>query len=403
MTYRPTGAVVAAPTTSLPEEIGGERNWDYRYTWLRDSSAVIFALMAVGYADDARAFYDWLMRILENDPDGHPQILYGIDGRRDVTEAVLPNLEGYRCSAPVRIGNGAATQRQLDVYGEILASVYVYAVNQVTDVSTGTRHPGPSPKAWTHIRRLADLVVQDWQELDSGIWEVRGGILQPFLYSRFMCWTALEAALRIARYFRLPAPVDSWTSARDAIHQEILERGFDAQRGAFTQAFGSTTLDATALLLPAVGFLPPSDPRVRSTVQRISTELVRDGLVYRYLGPDGLTGSEAPFTFCTFWLVNALALDGNLDGAYDLFEKVVGYANDVGLLAEEIDPSTGDQIGNFPQAFSHVGLINSAVNLALAEKQVAGDRPEMLAERLRRARGALTEVKSPKRQIRRAS
>ncbi|HEX5418334.1 MAG TPA: glycoside hydrolase family 15 protein [Chloroflexota bacterium] len=389
MTYEPTGAIVAAPTTSLPEEIGGSRNWDYRYTWLRDSSVVIYALMAVGHADDAGAFYNWLMRTLDNQPAGHPQILYTIDGRPEVTESTLPNLEGYRCSAPVRIGNGAATQRQLDVYGEILASVYIYGVNQVAEGAKGQPYPGPSEPAWTHIRRLVDLVVQDWHEPDSGIWEVRGGILQPFLYSRLMCWVALEAALRVAHYFRLAAPVDLWTRTRDTIRQEILNRGYNAQLGAFTQAFGSTTLDASALLLPAVGFLPPTDPRVRSTVERIRTELTRDGLVYRYLGPDGLIGSEAPFTLCTFWLVNALAMGGDLDDAYDLFEKVTDYANDVGLLAEEIDPATGEQIGNFPQAFSHVGLINSTANLALAERQVPNERPEMLAERLKRARAAL--------------
>jgi len=389
MTYQPTGAVVAAPTTSLPEEIGGSRNWDYRYTWLRDSSVVIYALMAVGHGDDAGAFYDWLMRTLENQPAGHPQILYTIDGRPEATESQLPNLEGYRCSTPVRVGNGAATQLQLDVYGEILASVYIYGVNQVPAAGAGQRPPPPTPRSWALISRLAELVVQDWQQPDSGIWEVRGGILQPFLYSRLMCWVALEAALRVATYFQLSAPVDLWSRTRDTIRQEILTRGYNSQLGAFTQAFGSTTLDASALLLPAVGFLPPNDPRVKSTVERIRTELTRDGLVYRYLGSDGLIGSEAPFTLCTFWLVNALALGGDLDDAYDLFEKVIGYANDVGLLAEEIDPSTGEQIGNFPQAFSHVGLINSTANLALAERQTPNERPEMLAERLRRARATL--------------
>jgi GH15 family glucan-1,4-alpha-glucosidase len=406
MTYAPTGAVVAAPTASFPEEIGGSRNWDYRFTWLRDSSVAIYALTAVGYPDDAKAFYDWLMRILESHPTGHPQILYGIDGRADVTESTLPNLEGYRCSAPVRIGNGAANQRQLDVYGEVLASVYVYAVNQVTSKSSGSRPAGPTQRAWSDIRRLADLVVQDWQEPDSGIWEVRGGILQPFLYSRLMCWVALEAALRMATYFGLPASVESWTSTRDTIRQEILEKGYNAQFGAFTQSFGSTTLDATALLLPTVGFLPPNDPRVQSTIQRIRTDLTREGLVYRYLGPDGLTGSESPFTLCTFWLVNALALGGKVDDAYDVFDNVVDYANDVGLLAEEIDPATGEQIGNFPQAFSHVGLINSAVNLAIADKQGAEERPEMLAERLRKAREVLSQANaapSKTKRLKRAS
>jgi GH15 family glucan-1,4-alpha-glucosidase len=386
LTYGPTGSIVAAPTTSLPEEVGGSRNWDYRFTWLRDSSVVMYALMATGYTEEARAFYDWLIRTLERHPNDRPQILYGIDGRSEVTESVLPNLEGYCCSAPVRIGNGAATQRQLDVYGEILATVYAYAVNQTVGVAPGGRPAGFSQRSWAQVTRLADLVVQDWQELDSGIWEVRGGILQPFLYSRFMCWVALESALRLANYFRLPGATDSWTRTRDTIRQEILERGYNEQLGAFTQSYGSTTLDASALLLPAVGFLSPDDPRMQSTIKRIRTDLTRDGLVYRYIGPDGLVGSEASFTFCTFWLVNALALSGNLDDAYDLFDKVVDSANDVGLLAEEIDPATGDQIGNFPQGFSHVGLVNSAINLAMAERQGVTGRPEMLADRLKKVR-----------------
>ncbi|MDQ6671916.1 MAG: glycoside hydrolase family 15 protein [Chloroflexota bacterium] len=381
LTYEPTGAVVAAPTTSLPESVGGQRNWDYRYTWLRDSSLILYALLTIGYEQEATDFMHWLEQTLGSDwtPEG-PQIMYGIDGRRNVPEQVLEDLAGYRGSRPVRVGNAAADQRQLDIYGEVLRAA---ALHYLRDSDSRGTQP-PSAQAWKLLRRLVNRAAEQWAESGSGIWEVRGGP-QPFLYGKLMCWVALDSGLALAREHGLEAPLDRWLSARDEIRQAILDQGYDQHLGAFTQALGSATLDASALVIARVGFLPPTDPRVKSTIEQIRGQLTEDGLVYRYRTQDGLAGGEGSFTLCTFWMVEALALGGLVDEARKLFEQTQSYANDVGLLAEEIDPQTSEQLGNFPQGFSHMALIGAAVNLATAVR----DWPEHLAgsesERARRA------------------
>ena len=389
LTYEPSGAVVAAPTTSLPENIGGERNWDYRYTWLRDSSLILYGLLTIGYGDEAADFTHWLERTVGSDPTRRPQIMYGIDGRRQLPEDIVDNLEGYRGSRPVRIGNAAAEQRQLDIFGEVLrAAALHYRRGSEAPHEGKTAQPAarqkPSDEGWAVLRELVDRAADHWGDTGSGIWEVRGGP-QPFLYGKLMCWAALDSGLRLAQHFRLEAPVKRWHSVREQIRQTILERGYDEHTGAFTQAFGSSTLDATALVIPRIGFLPPTHARVRSTVQQIQQHLSKNGLVYRYRTQDGLAGGEGTFTLCSFWLVDALALGGHLDQARALFERVAGYANDLGLLAEEIDAESGEQLGNFPQGFSHLALIGAAVNLAKAAKHGAEEQPESEDDRAGRA------------------
>jgi alpha,alpha-trehalase len=376
LTYEPTGALVAAPTTSLPEEIGGPRNWDYRYTWLRDSSLILYALMTVGYRNEAADFMEWLEHAVGSDPTRSPQIMYAIDGRRELPEHVLPNLEGYRGSRPVRIGNGAADQRQLDIYGEVLRAAYLHH-------SPPNAAPGSSSldaEAWKVLRGLIERAAAEWTEEGRGIWEVRGGP-QPFLYGKLMCWAALDAGINLAQEHELEAPVEEWQNTREQIRQAILDQGYDRELGAFTQAFGSRNLDASALIIPRIGFLPATDERVRSTLGRIRQQLTRDGLVYRYCTPDGLPGGEGTFTLCTFWLADALALSGDVDEARALFDRALGYANDLGLLAEEIDPESGHQLGNFPQGFSHMALIGAAVDIAKAATEGAEHRPRSEAER----------------------
>ena len=382
LTYEPTGAVVAAPTTSLPENVGGQRNWDYRFTWLRDSSLILYALLTIGYAEEAADFIHWLEHTLGSDATRHIQIVYGIDGRQDLAEQTLDHLDGYRGSRPVRVGNAAVDQIQLDVYGEVLraASLY-YALG---------RHPrseAPTPEAWHLLRHLVQQAAEQWDDKGSGIWEVRGGA-QPFLYGKLMCWAALEAGLRLARNYDLDAPLQDWQNTSAAIRTAILDHGYDANLGAFTQAFGSSTLDASALVIPRIGLLPHTDPRVLSTVEQIRQQLTRDGLVYRYRTHDGLAGGEGTFTLCTFWLVEALALGGRLEEARQLFEHTLSYANDVGLLAEEIDPSNSEQLGNFPQGFSHMALIGAAVNLAKAARHGSEHQAETEDDRAGRAQAA---------------
>ena len=388
LTYEPTGAVVAAPTTSLPESPGGGRNWDYRFTWLRDASLILYALLTIGYGDEATDFTHWLEQTVGSDPTRKPQIMYGIDGRHELPEQIIEQLEGYRGSRPVRVGNAAAEQRQLDIFGEVLRAAALH-------YRRGTGAP-PSNDAWSVLRDLVDRAADHWNEAGNGIWEVRGGP-QPFLYGKLMCWAALDSGVRLAQEFQMDAPCERWQSTRDEIRSEILRKGYNSEIGAFTQAFGSSALDATALVIPRIGFLPPTDPRVQSTVALIGKRLGQNGLVYRYRTADGLVGGEGAFTLCTFWLVDALALGGRLEEARELFEHAIGYANDLGLLSEEIDPEKREQLGNFPQGFSHLALIGAAANLAKAAEHGTEEEPETESDRAPRASraasgGSVTEL-----------
>jgi GH15 family glucan-1,4-alpha-glucosidase len=358
MTFAPTGAIVAAPTTSLPERIGGDRNWDYRYTWLRDSAFTVYAFLRVGLSSEAEAFMGFLERVSKDaEKSDGPNVLYGIDGRRDVAERVLEHLEGYRGSAPVRVGNGAAGQFQLDVAGELMDALYIY-----------DRHARPiSHTTWMRLRALADWVCENWRRPDEGIWEVRGGA-RNFTFSKLMCWVALDRAHRIAEARSLPAKREEWLGHRDAIYEAIMEQGYSAAKKSFTQAFGSEALDASLLLAPMLQFVAPADPRMLGTLAAIDRELVSDHLVRRYdprLSPDGVGGDEGTFSMCTFWLAEAHARAGRVEDARLIFEKMLGYANHLGLYAEQIG-LTGEALGNFPQAFTHLGLISAAFHLSAA-------------------------------------
>jgi alpha,alpha-trehalase len=373
LTYEPTGALVAAPTTSLPEQVGGLRNWDYRYTWLRDSSLILYALQLLGYYEEATDFFGWLDRLCI--PCGHElQIMYRIDGGDELPEHTLDDLEGYRRSRPVRIGNGAYRQQQLDVYGEVLDAAHLH--------HEGLGQP-VSPQLWQTLSYLADQTARRWREKDSGIWEVRGGP-RHFLYSKLLSWVALDRAIRLARRENLPGDVNGWSKSREAIRHAILTEGYDEKLGAFTQSFGEPVLDASALVIPQVGFLPATDPRVRSTVEKIRGQLTAHGLVYRYntdVTADGLQGTEGTFALCSFWMVDNLAQQGRVDEARTLFEKIIGYANDLGLLSEEIEPTSNELLGNFPQGFTHLGLIRSALNIARAETHGPEEQAQGATER----------------------
>ncbi|MDE3191515.1 MAG: glycoside hydrolase family 15 protein, partial [Acidobacteriota bacterium] len=354
LTYRPTGAIVAAPTTSLPESLGGGRNWDYRYSWIRDASMTLDALWIGTCSDEIESFVDWMVGAAGGHVhDEQPlQIVYGIGGERDLAERELPHLRGHRGSSPVRIGNGAWDQTQLDVYGEFLAAYYRYL-----------EHLGEPDALVSHfLCDLADAAADRWQQPGSGIWEARAGP-QHYLSGKLYCWLALDRAVRLAPRIGGNGNVDRWARERDRIRETILSRGFSERKQAFAQALDSNDLDAAALLIPLAGFLPAGDERVRSTIEALERELMQDGLLRRYHSDDGLDGSEGAFVICSFWLCSALARAGEAERAEELFERVVGYANDLGLLAEEIDPASGELLGNFPQAFSHVGLITAAADI----------------------------------------
>ncbi|GAA4157588.1 glycoside hydrolase family 15 protein [Actinomadura keratinilytica] len=357
LTYAPTGAIVAAPTTSLPERIGGERNWDYRYVWVRDAAFCVYALLRLGFTDEAEAFMNFLIRHVSlrgDGADGPLQIMYGIDGRTDLPERVLGHLEGHRGSAPVRIGNGAVGQLQLDIYGALIDSVYLY-----------DKWGQPiSSDHWDQVCTLVDWVCDHWDQPDEGIWETRGG-RRDFLYSRLMCWVAIERAVRLANHRGLPADLRRWRQARDAIYRRIMDRGWSARRRAFVQYEGGDVLDAALLMMPLGKFVSPTDPKWLSTLDALTADLVSDSLVYRYdpaASPDGLRGEEGTFSICSFWYVEALVRAGRVDEARLAFEKMLTYANHLGLYAEEIS-RTGEQQGNFPQAFTHLALISAAFNL----------------------------------------
>jgi GH15 family glucan-1,4-alpha-glucosidase len=357
LTYQPTGAIIAAATTSLPEQLGGERNWDYRFTWIRDAAFSVYALLRLGFTQEAEAFMGWLQRRLNEKLDGESgplQIMYGIDGNADLEEVVLDHLEGYEGSHPVRVGNGAATQRQLDIYGEMIDSVYLY-----------NKYGRPLyHESWQAVRRVIDWVCENWDTRDEGVWETRGG-QQNFTYSRLMCWVAVERAIRIARQRGLPADLVGWMNVRDEIYEQIMTKGWNEEREAFVQHFDDDVLDASLLLMPLVKFISPTDPRWLSTLDAIGRELVSDSLVYRYnakASPDGLEGDEGTFSICSFWYVEALTRAGRIEDARLAFEKMLTYGNHLGLFAEEIGHS-GELLGNFPQAFTHLSLISAAVNL----------------------------------------
>jgi len=356
LTSRKHGSLVAAATFGLPEGIGGERNWDYRFTWIRDSSFTLYALLRLGYTDEASAFMNWIeARCDELEPDGSLQIMYGIDGRHRLDEKVLTHFEGYERSTPVRIGNAAYDQVQLDIYGELMDSVYLFD-KYGSPISIGL---------WRNLVRLIDWVCKNWRRKDEGIWEVRGG-KREFLYSRLLCWVAVDRGLRLAEKRSLPAPVVRWRKVRDAIHAEIHTKFWSEQRRAFVQHKGAETLDAACLLMPMMRFISPVDPRWLSTLDAIGKDLVDDSLVYRYkvghAASDGLTGEEGTFTMCSFWYVECLARSGQLDRARLLFEKMLGFSNHLGIFSEELGPS-GEHLGNTPQAFTHLGLISAAFAL----------------------------------------
>jgi GH15 family glucan-1,4-alpha-glucosidase len=359
LTYAPTGGMVAAPTTSLPECVGGERNWDYRFCWLRDATLTLLALMNAGYYDEAHKWRDWLLRAAAGTPQ-QIQIMYGLRGERRLTEWEVPWLPGYANSKPVRIGNAAHNQRQIDVFGEVMD-----ALHQARAGGLGTNEAG-----WDLQQEILKHVERVWPRRDEGIWEVRSG-REHFTYSKAMAWVAFDRAIKSAEMYKLPGPLAHWRRVRDEIHSDVCTRGFDPEMNSFVRAYGSKELDASLLLLPAIGFLPPDDPRIVGTVAAIERDLVTDGLVRRYdtaISEDGLQGGEGMFIACSFWLADAYLMLGRRKDAEALFDKLLALRNDVGLLSEEYAPASQRLVGNFPQAFSHLALVNCASNLAHGEK-----------------------------------
>jgi GH15 family glucan-1,4-alpha-glucosidase len=363
MTYQPTGGIVAAPTTSLPEQIGGVRNWDYRYCWLRDATFALDALLENGFDDEAQAWRSWLLRAVAGDP-ADLQIMYGPAGERRLSERELPWLTGYEGSKPVRVGNGASKQFQLDVYGEVMDVLH----------QARRRHITPGDESWALQRVLLADLERRWQEPDEGIWEVRGP-RRHFTHSKVMAWVAFDRGVKAVEEFGREGAVERWRAAREAIQAEVLDQGYDEELGSFVQYYGSRRVDASLLTIPLFGFLPPDDPRVRGTLEAVRRELLVDGFVQRYRHDDeveevdGLPPGEGAFFLCSFWFVDNLVLLGELDEAKEMFERLLALRNDLGLLSEEYDPTLGRLVGNFPQAFSHIGLVNTAVLLekALAE------------------------------------
>jgi GH15 family glucan-1,4-alpha-glucosidase len=373
MTYAPTGAPVAAPTAGLPEQVGGERNWDYRFTWIRDGSFSIYALLGLGFREEAAAFGTWIRdRTTEQAGNGSGplKIMYRVDGSSDLTEETLGHLEGWRGSRPVRIGNGAADQLQLDIYGETMDALYLGDSHGLEMAHQG----------WLSVTKMIDWVCEHWDQPDEGVWETRGG-RKDFTYGRFQCWVALDRAIRLAQRHGRPADLDRWMTERDQVYGQIMERGFNRKTRAFTQHYGTEVLDSSLLLMPLMGFVAPRDPMWLSTLEAMNRELVSDSLVYRYnpgASPDGLRGAEGTFSLCTFWYVDAMARAGKLQEARLTFEKMHTYANHLGLYSEEIGV-TGEQLGNFPQAFSHLSLINAAVNLDYQLDHGAGSIEQLLS------------------------
>ena len=404
LSFQPTGAICAAATTSLPEVVGGGRNWDYRYAWVRDASFTIQALWVAACPDEANEFVEYMTTAAAGslDQDGDLQIMFGIGGERDLTERELPHLSGWRDSAPVRVGNGAWSQRQLDVYGEVLSAVHRLSdrifdpTGRVGPLSDPNRR-GTGTQLATSSRRflvaLADTAARRWGETDQGIWEVRG---EPrhFVYSKLMCWVALDCATALAGRLGAAARVDEWASTQEEIRDAILREGWSDRAKAFTQSFGSDDLDASNLMLPLVGFLPPDDPRVLATIAATEERLTdARGLVYRYRAHDGLDGEEGVFLLCTFWLAQALAMAGEVGRARAVFERAAVFVNDVGLLAEEVDPVSGELLGNFPQAFSHIGLVNAA--WAISASRSAPDTVTARVARLQLALGPASATPVP--------
>jgi alpha,alpha-trehalase len=362
LTYFPTGAIVAAPTTSLPETAGGSRNWDYRYAWVRDASFTLRALWVAACPDEADKFFEYLANTAASQlrTGTDLQIMFGVGGEHDLSERELPHLTGWRNSAPVRVGNGAWNQRQLDVYGELLDAAYRLP-EELVDLT---------PTCRRFLSDLASTAAQRWTEKDQGIWEVRGEP-RDFLYSKLMCWVALDRGIQLAGRLEAEDRVDGWKATREEIADAILTKGWSEKAHAFTQSFGSDDLDASNLMMPIVGFIPADDPRMLATIDATAARLTDErGLVYRYLAHDGLVGEEGTFLLCTFWLAEAQALAGQLDAARTTFQTAIAFCNDLGLLAEEVDPNSGELLGNFPQAFSHIGLVNAAWAISESERKI---------------------------------